>query len=105
MPRANADGRLVPPTEVLHGQPVLLEPGQFAETHPVSRTMLAAAIAQLRTEVDSDTRPPASLFVVPVRPGPDGTTPLAAACVLRRVDDLHAAKHGFSSFAAASSTA
>ncbi len=72
-----ADGRLIPPTELLHGCPVLLEPGQFAQPQSVFGGMLTAALGQLRTELDAEARPPASLYVLPMRPAGEDATALA----------------------------
>jgi hypothetical protein len=89
-----ADGRLVPPTELLHGRSVLLEPGRFAQPGPVFGDMLTCALGEFRKELDPDARPPASLYVLPVQPGADGATSLTAPEVLRRVDELRANGHG-----------
>ena len=89
-----ADGRLIPPTELLHGRPVLLEPGLFAAPSPVFGDMLNAALGQLRTELDAEARPPASLYALSVQPGADDATALAPAEILRRVDALLATGHG-----------
>jgi hypothetical protein len=89
-----ADGRLIPPTELLHGRPVLLEPGVFAEPSPVFGDMLTAALGALRNELDAEARAPASLYVLSVLQGAEDETALASAEVLRRVDALRATGHG-----------
>ncbi len=89
-----ADGHLVPPTELLHGRPVLLEPGVFAEPRPVFGDMLTAALARLRTELDAEARAPASLYALSVQPEGGAETVLAAAEILRRVDALRETGHG-----------
>ncbi len=89
-----ADGRLIPPTELLHGCPVVLEPGQFAQAQSVFSGMLTAALAQLRTELAADARPPATLYVLPIRPAGEDATAVAAPEILRRVDALRATGHG-----------
>ena len=89
-----ADTELVPPTDLLHGRPVLLEPGQFAQPRPVFGDMLTVALGQLRTELDADARPPASLYALPVQPGAEDVTALAPTEILRRVDALRATGHG-----------
>ncbi len=89
-----ADGRLIPPTELLHGRPVLLEPGLFAEPSPLFADMLTTALARLRTELDAEARPPASLYALSVQPGGEADAALAPAEILRRVDALRASGHG-----------
>jgi len=89
-----ADGRLIPPTDLLHGRPVLLEPILVPEPGPVSGDMLNAALRQLRTELDAEARPTASLYVLSVQPGVEDLAALAPAEILRRVDELRATGHG-----------
>ncbi len=114
-----ADGTLVPPTELLHGRAVLLEPGHFTDARPVFGDMLTAGVAQLRAELEadagppaagspaagnpdarppaagsSDARPPAALYVLSVQPEGEDAPTLPAAEILRRVDALQASGHG-----------
>jgi hypothetical protein len=89
-----SDGRLVPPTDFLHGRSVLLEPGLFTEPSPVFGDMLIAALEPLRAELGTTARPPASLYALPVRPDGEDTAALAPAEILRRVDALRATGHG-----------
>jgi hypothetical protein len=79
---------------LLHGCPVLLEPGLFAQPRPVFGDMLTAALGQLQTELAADARPPASLYGLPVQPGAEDATALAPSEILRRVDELRATGHG-----------
>ncbi len=89
-----ADGRLIPPTELMHGRPVLLEPGSFAEPSPVFADMLTPALGALQAELDAESRPPASLYVLSVLQGAADDTALAPAEILRRVEALRASGHG-----------
>jgi hypothetical protein len=88
------DGQLAPPTEMLHGRPVLLEPGMFAHPNSLFGDMLATALERLQTELDADARSPASFYALPVRPAADDSTALAADEILRRVDELRTTGHG-----------
>jgi hypothetical protein len=88
-----ADGRLIPPTELLHGCPVLLEPGQFAQVQSVFGGMLTSALEQLRTELAADARR-RPLYVLPIRPAGEAAPAVAAPEILRRVDQLRATGHG-----------
>ena len=89
-----ADGRLIPPTELLHGCPVLLEPGQFAQVQSVFGGMLTAALGQLgRSSQPTRARRPPS-HVLPIRPAGEAAPAVAAAEILRRVDELRATGHG-----------
>ncbi len=59
------DGRMLPPTEVLHNKKVVLSPGIFDVVEPFQRQMLASAIQAVQSETGSS---PTGLFCLAYGP-------------------------------------
>jgi hypothetical protein len=88
-----AEGPDVPPTELLHGRPVVLEPGVLDRAEPIRREILDAGIAQLGAELDAGAHP-VGLYTVTAAPPAEGAPPPSVAELLRQVDDLRGTGHG-----------
>jgi hypothetical protein len=82
----------VPPTEVIHKNPVVLAPGYFAHVDPthaeIHTQMLASAIGQLRGELEEGKTAPRGFFCLTLTP-PNAKDPLPEVPdLLRRIDAL-----------------
>jgi hypothetical protein len=89
-----SSGSPVPPTEVIHNNPVVLAPGYFVHvdsTHAEIHTqMLASAIRQLQEELGEGKTTPKGFFCLTLAP-PNANDPLPeVADLLRRIDALRA---------------
>lgn len=87
-----SSGSPVPPTEVIHKNPLVLAPGYFVHvdlTHAEIHTqMLASAIQQLQGELGEGKTPPRGFFCLTLTP-PNAKDPLPEVPdILRRIDAL-----------------
>ena len=82
----------VPPTEVIHNNPVVLAPGYFVHVDPthaeIHTQMLASAIRELQEELGEVKTAPRGFFCLTLTP-PDAKDPLPETShLLRRIDAL-----------------
>jgi hypothetical protein len=87
-----ASGSPVPPTEVIHNNPVVLAPGYFVHVDPthaeIHTEMLASAIGELKQELGEGKTAPRGFFCLTLAP-PEAKDPLPEVPdLLRRIDAL-----------------
>lgn len=92
----SSTGATVPPTELLYKKAVVLAPGYFGHVDPVHgqihAQMLAAALQELRKELEEASAAPTGIFCLTAAPlGPEESAP-EIPDLLRRIDALLA--HG-----------
>ena len=87
-----SDGSPVPPTDVIHRNPVVLAPGYFVHMDPshaeIHSRMLASGIRELQGEIGEAKTTPRGFFCLTL--GPSNTTDLPPAVpdLLHRIDTL-----------------
>jgi hypothetical protein len=82
------DGRMLPPTEVLHKKPVVLAPGTFETVEPIHGRILASTLEQVRAHGDAASQAPIGMFALTVAAPSEGENPPEVSDLLRRVDAL-----------------
>lgn len=87
-----SDGTPVPPTELIHRNPLVLAPGYFVHVDPIHAEihthMLASAIRQLQGELGEEKTAPRGFFCLTLTP-PNAKNPLPeVADLLRRIEAL-----------------
>jgi hypothetical protein len=91
-----SSGSPVPPTEVIHRNPVVLAPGYFIHMDPshaeIHTRMLASGIRQLQGEIGETKTAPRGFFCLTLTPPDTKEPPPAAADLLHRIDALRS--HG-----------
>jgi hypothetical protein len=80
-------GAIVPPTELLHKRPLIVDRGRFITIEDFHGRMLDAAQRQLRDEGIPLARDPISLLEITIRPAGEGL-PEAGPNLLERIDGM-----------------
>jgi hypothetical protein len=87
-----SNGSPVPPTEVIHRNPVVLAPGYFVHMDPghaeIHTQMLASGIRQLQGEMGEAKTAPRGFFCLTLAPSNTTEPPPAVPEVLHRIDTL-----------------
>jgi hypothetical protein len=87
-----SNGSPVPPTEVLHRNPVVLAPGYFVHMDPshaeIHTRMLAAGIRQLQGEMGEAKTTPRGFFCLTLAPADTTELPPEVPDLLHRIDTL-----------------
>ncbi len=91
-----SSGSPVPPTEVIHRNPVVLAPGYFVHMDPshaeIHTRMLASGIRQLQGETGEAKTSPKGFFCLTLAPPNTAEPPPEVAALLERIDALRS--HG-----------
>jgi len=87
-----SNGSPVPPTEVIHRNPVVLAPGYFVHMDPshaeIHTRMLASGIRQLQEEMGEETTTPRGFFCLTLAPSDKTELPPGVPDLLHRIDTL-----------------